>query len=264
MNILITGNAGFIGFHLCKKLMSKKNKIYAIDNCNKYYDDGLKQSRLKILKNYSKKNNFFYNFSKIDISNKKKLDIFFKKKKIDLIIHLAAQAGVRFSLEVPDIYLKSNIQGYLNLILIAKKNKIKNIIYASSSSVYGNNKQKPFSEDSFCNKPLQLYAVTKITNEYMSEVYSRLYNIKFIGLRFFTVYGPFGRPDMALFQFTKKILNKEVINFYSSGKIKRDFTYIDDIIESITRIKSNLKKIKSRHEVFNIGFFSLFSVFILI
>ncbi len=254
MNILVTGNAGFIGFHLCKRLMSKKNKVYAIDNCNKYYDNGLKKARLKILNNYSKKKKFFYNFTRLDISNRKKLENFFKKKKIHLIIHLAAQAGVRFSLEVPDVYLKSNIQGYLNLILIAKKKSIKNIIYASSSSVYGNNNQKPFREDSFCNKPLQLYAVTKITNEYMSEVYSKLYNIKFVGLRFFTVYGPFGRPDMALFKFTKKILSNEVINFFSLGKIKRDFTYIDDVIESIVRITSKIKKIKSKHEVLNIGF----------
>lgn len=254
MNILITGCAGFIGYHLTKKLMSKNNFIYGLDNCNRFYNEGLKAARLRELKKYSKKNNLNFRFKKIDISNRKSIENFLKGKKINLIIHLAAQAGVRFSLEKPDVYIKSNIQGFLNIILYAKSHNIKKIIYASSSSVYGNISKKPFNENLNCNEPLQLYAVTKITNEYMAKVYSKLYDIKFIGLRFFTVYGPYGRPDMALFKFTKKIINNKIINYYSKGKIKRDFTYIDDIVESISRLVKNFNKIKTNNEVFNIGY----------
>ena len=253
MNILITGCAGFIGFHLVKKLLSKKNKIYGIDNCNNFYNNGLKQERLKILNKISINKKYYFKFFKFDISSKKKIDNFFKKFKIDIVIHLAAQAGVRFSISKPELYLKSNIGGYLNILEAAKKNKINKIIYASSSSVYGNNKKKPFSEKDVCENPLQFYAVTKLTNEYMSKVYAYLYNIKFIGLRFFTVYGPYGRPDMALFKFTKNIINNKNIHFFSSGSIKRDFTYIDDVIVRIEGLIKKFKNIKTNHEIFNIG-----------
>lgn len=238
--ILITGCAGFIGYHLTKRLLNN-NIIIGIDNLNDYYDINLKKTRL----NNTKHENF--KFIKCDISNKKELDNIFNKYKINKVINLAAQAGVRYSIENPDTYINSNIIGFYNILENIKKHKIDHLIYASSSSVYGNNKI-PFKENDTTDNPISLYAATKKTNEILAQTYSNLYNIKCTGLRFFTVYGPFGRPDMAYFNFTKKIINKEKIKLYNNGESLRDFTYIDDILEGITKVLDN--KVT---KIYNIG-----------
>tara|TARA_Y100000591_G_C21849276_1_gene710650 strand:- start:2291 stop:3277 length:987 start_codon:yes stop_codon:yes gene_type:complete len=250
-NILVTGSAGFIGYHLVYKLISQNKKVIGIDNLNNYYDVKLKKNRLKNLKNLSKqkKNNFF--FYKIDISNKRQLLNIFKKHKISKIVHLAAQAGVRYSFENPQSYADTNLIGFFNILEACRLNKIKNLIYASSSSVYGESKDLPFLEDKMCNKPLQFYAATKICNEVMAYSYSKLYKIKTVGLRFFTVYGPYGRPDMAYFSFTKKILENKKIRVFNNGNHLRDLTYIDDIIRGIMLIISS--KRNKLHEILNIG-----------
>ena len=221
LRILLTGAAGFIGFHTSKALLERGNAVIGIDNLNNYYDPKLKLARLKILKKYPK-----FTFYKADIA--KELPI---KEHIDVICHLAAQAGVRYSLENPKLYEKSNMLGTLNIFEFARKNKIKSVIYASSSSVYGNSKKTPFTESQKLNTPISLYAATKKANELYAYVYHHLYGINMTGLRFFTVYGSFGRPDMALFKFTKNILKDKPIDVYNFGKMKRDFTYIDDIID---------------------------------
>ena len=244
--ILVTGCAGFIGFHFSSYLLTKKYKVFGVDNINSYYDVKLKKKKISILK---KNKNF--NFRKIDLRNKKSLGIFFKKRKFDCIVHLAAQAGVRYSLIKPKNYLENNIDAYLNIIEIAKSNKIKKIIYASSSSVYGGIKSTKLSETKNTDNPLQLYAVTKKTNELMSEAYKNLFNISFVGIRFFTVYGPWGRPDMALFKFTKNILNNKKITVYNKGNHSRNFTYIDDAIKILYLIMKKKQKIKN--EIFNIA-----------
>ena len=238
--ILVTGTAGFIGYHLTKKLLNSY-KIIGIDNLNDYYDLKLKKD---ILKNIKHKN---FKFVKCDISNKEDLENIFNKNKIDKVINLAAQAGVRYSIENPDTYINSNIIGFYNILENVKKYKIEHLIYASSSSVYGNN-ELPFKENDSTDNPISLYAATKKTNEILAQVYSNLYNINCTGLRFFTVYGPYGRPDMAYFKFTKKIINKEKIQLYNNGESLRDFTYIDDIIEGIIKVLDN--KIT---KIYNIG-----------
>ncbi len=238
--ILVTGTAGFIGYHLTKKLLNSY-KIIGIDNLNDYYDLKLKKDRLKNLKHKN------FKFVKCDISNKEDLENIFNKNKIDKVINLAAQAGVRYSIENPDTYINSNIIGFYNILENVKKYKIEHLIYASSSSVYGNN-ELPFKENDSTDNPISLYAATKKTNEILAQVYSNLYNINCTGLRFFTVYGPYGRPDMAYFKFTKKIINKEKIQLYNNGESLRDFTYIDDIIEGIIKVLDN--KIT---KIYNIG-----------
>ena len=225
MRILITGVAGFIGFHIAQELLKfHRIKIFGLDNLNNYYDTNLKNLRLKILK---KNNNFL--FKKIDIIEKKKINIFIKKNKIQIVIHLAAQAGVRYSLSNPENYFESNLKGFFNILEAVKNNNIKKLIFASSSSVYGQNPLKPLKENFDTNRPIQFYAATKKSNEIMAYAYSKLYSIQTIGLRFFTVYGPYGRPDMSYYKFAKNIINKKKIEIYNYGKHSRDFTYIDDV-----------------------------------
>ena len=253
--ILITGVAGFIGFNLAKKLISLNHKIIGIDNINNYYDPKIKKDRLKNLKN---KNFFFF---KSDIKNKKTLEKIFKKHKPNFIVNLAAQAGVRYSIENPKTYLENNIDGFLNILDLSVKYNIKHLVYASSSSVYGLNDDFPFSEKKIADHPLAMYAVSKRTNELMAHSYSYLYNLPTTGLRYFTVYGPWGRPDMALFKFAKLGLQKKAIPLFNSGNHIRDFTYIDDVVEltrrAIFKIPNNEKKItnyssKIRWRIFNI------------
>ena len=244
MNILVTGAAGFIGLHTCLALQAK-HMIYGIENFNDYYDVNLKKSRLKLLKKYKN-----FKFLKTDIQNKN-LHNKFKKVKFDIIINLAAQAGVRHSLKDPFSYIDSNILGQINLLEFAKKIKIKKFIYASSSSVYGGNEKMPFSVKHRVDKPISLYAASKKSTELLAECYSHLFKIKCIGLRFFTVYGPWGRPDMATFIFTKKILENKKINIFNYGNMKRDFTYIDDIVKGI-KGAVNLKG-DYKHKIYNLG-----------
>ncbi len=249
--ILITGCAGFIGFSMCKLLLSKKNikfDIVGVDNLNNYYDPKLKKDRLKILK---KNKNF--SFFKIDICNSKRVNKLFYNKKFDIVIHLAAQAGVRYSVQFPKKYFDSNLLGFFNILDASKNNKIKHFLYASTSSVYGNNKNFPLEESESTDSPLSFYAATKKSNEVLSHSYSYIYNLPTTALRFFTVYGPFGRPDMALFKFTKNILNNKKIELFNNGNHTRDFTYIDDVCESIFKLMDKIPKDKIKYRVVNIG-----------
>lgn len=250
IKILITGVAGFIGYHLTKKYLDNGYSIYGIDNIDNYYDIHIKNKRLKILKKYKN-----FQFFKIDITKKKKLDFFFNKIKPKLVIHLAAQAGVRYSLENPEKYFSSNILGFFNILDLLKKYQIKKFIFASSSSVYGNTSKLPMVETQPTDTPESFYASTKKANEIMAYSYSKNYNIHTICLRFFTVYGPFGRPDMSLFKFTKSILSKRRINLFNKGNHYRDFTYIDDVVKSIYLVSKKLYLIKklNYYEIFNIG-----------
>ena len=250
MTILITGIAGFIGSHLARNLLTRGDKILGIDNISDYYDVNLKYDRLNNLKKYK---NFI--FEKIDISNYSDLEKIIKKHKVSKICHLAAQAGVRYSLEAPMEYIKSNIVGHLNMLEICRNYEIKNIVYASSSSVYGGNTKVPFSVSDRVDSPVSLYAATKRSDELMSYTYNHLYGINTIGLRFFTVYGPWGRPDMATWIFTKKIINDEPIEVFNNGNMERDFTYIDDIINGTISILDSCKddSNESFSKVYNIG-----------
>ncbi len=229
--VLITGACGFIGFHLSKFLIGKEYKVIGIDNLNNYYDVTLKEARLDILKLYEN-----FTFYKIDIKDKKDVDGIFNKYKFDYVINLAGQAGVRHSIIDPYSYIDSNIVGFINILEACRYNKVKHLLYASSSSVYGENKVVPFSESHNVDHPVSLYAATKKSNELMAHSYSSLYDIPTTGLRFFTVYGPWGRPDMAYFSFTKNIIEGNEIKIFNHGKMERDFTYIDDIVESIYRL----------------------------
>jgi UDP-glucuronate 4-epimerase len=260
--IFITGVAGFIGYHLAEFYLKKKYKIYGVDNINNYYDQNLKKRRLLDLKkNYNK--NFF--FKKIDITNFNSLKKFIKFSQCKKIIHLAAQAGVRHSLKKPRDYLSANVVGFFNILECSRMFNIKHMIYASTSSVYGLNNNYPFKESALTDHPIQFYAATKKSNEIMAHSYSSLYNLKTTGLRFFTVYGPWGRPDMALFKFTKNIINNKEIEVFNYGNHERSFTYIDDLIKSIYLISNNSlrkKKLSKNltsdtslypYEIFNIG-----------
>lgn len=231
MVILVTGAAGFIGMHVSKKLLETGYEIVGIDMLNDYYDVNLKINRLKILQKF--KNFHFY---KIDLSNRSQLATLDSKHNIKRIIHLAAQAGVRYSLINPHAYIDANINGFLNILEYARHNKIEHLVYASSSSVYGGNTRLPFSEENSVDHPVSLYAATKKANELFAHTYSHLYGIPTTGLRFFTVYGPWGRPDMALFAFTKAMIEGKPIDIYNEGKMLRDFTYIDDIVEAIIKV----------------------------
>lgn len=247
MRILLTGCAGFIGYHLCAQLIKNKHILYGVDNLNNYYDVKLKNKRLSILK---KNKNF--TFKKLDISNDKQLFSYISNKKIDFIINLAAQAGVRYSLERPKTYLEYNIIGFFNILEACRKFKIKKLLFASSSSVYGEN-LPPFQENMKTDNPVQFYAATKKSNEVMAYAYHKLFDISCVGLRYFTVYGPLGRPDMAIYNFTKNIIKKKKINIYNNGNHQRDFTYISDAIDGTTRLINYLNKNKNKFEIFNIA-----------
>lgn len=231
--ILVTGAAGFIGFNLTRKLLKLGHEVVGIDNLNNYYDVELKKNRLNVLRSAK------FTFYKIDISNKKILYDVFAEEKPDIVVNLAAQAGVRYSLENPQAYLDSNLQGFLNILECCRKFPVEHLVYASSSSVYGGNKKVPFSTNDNVDHPVSLYAATKKSDELMAHVYSHLFGIPTTGLRFFTVYGPWGRPDMAYFSFTQNIVAGKPIKIFNNGKMKRDFTYIDDIVEGITRVIGN-------------------------
>ena len=231
MKILVTGACGFIGFHLSKKLLEKAYTVVGVDNLNDYYDVKLKEDRLSILKSYEK-----FCFDKIDISITDEFLAYVKRESPEIIIHLAAQAGVRYSLENPYIYLESNLKGFLNVLEACRQNPIKHLVYASSSSVYGGNHKIPFSTTDNVDHPVSLYAATKKANELMAHSYSHLYNIPTTGVRFFTVYGPYGRPDMAYYSFAKDILEGKTINVFNNGIMERDFTYIDDVVDGIVSL----------------------------
>lgn len=243
--ILVTGCAGFIGFHVCKMLCEEGRQVVGIDNLNDYYDPQLKADRLKILRTHEN----FLMFDKIDFyRHKDSLHYFFLDHEPDKVIHLGAQAGVRHSLEHPQDYIDNNITGFLNILECCRIYDVKQLLHASSSSVYGA-QPIPFSENTTCNSTMNMYAVSKKCNENMAYAYNNLYGLKSIGLRFFTVYGPWGRPDMALFKFTKNIIEGKPIDVYNDGQMLRDFTYIDDIVEGIKR----LMDLDFDYNIFNIG-----------
>ena len=249
--ILVTGGAGFIGFHLSKRLLELNHEVIAIDNLNDYYDVKLKEARLNILKKYPN-----YHFFKMDIVHKDQLMELFKENNFTIVINLAAQAGVRYSIDHPDSYINSNIIGFFNILECCRNYPVKHLLFASSSSVYGKNKKVPYKTTDKVDCPVSLYAATKKSDELMAYAYSNLYNIKVTGLRFFTVYGPFGRPDMAYFSFTNAITNDQEIKVFNNGDMYRDFTYVDDIV---TGIISLLDKIPSMdlngvsYKIYNIG-----------
>jgi len=263
MSILVTGAAGFIGFHVCKKLLQDGNQVIGLDNLNDYYDPNLKKDRIKELTNIAEKNKRFFYFIKVDLLDSNNLEQIFsnhndKSSKISIVIHLAAQAGVRYSIDNPSAYVQSNLVGFCNIIEIAKKNNVDHFYYASSSSVYGGNEKLPFEEQDNVDKPISLYAATKKSNELIAHTYSHLFNLSTIGLRFFTVYGPWGRPDMALFKFTESIISNKPIRVFNYGNMLRDFTYIDDVVKSIIKLikksseaKNNIQDVP--YKIFNIG-----------
>ncbi len=244
MKILITGCAGFIGFHLAQKLIKLDFEVFGLDSINDYYDQNLKNDRINILNSYDN-----FNFTKIDLSNKNLVEKTFKKFSPNRVVHLAAQAGVRYSLKNPYAYIKSNLDAFFNVIEMCNKGSSDGLIYASSSSVYGENTILPYNTTDRVDSPLSLYGATKRSNELIAYSYSKMYGLNTTGLRFFTVYGPWYRPDMAIFKFTKKILNGDKITVYNDGKMKRDFTYIDDIVNgTVSAMKKNFE-----YEIFNLG-----------
>ncbi|MGK7905045.1 MAG: NAD-dependent epimerase [Hormoscilla sp.] len=230
-SILVTGAAGFIGFHLCQHLLTRGESVIGIDNLNDYYDVSLKQDRLKQLQQHQQ-----FQFAKLDLADRQAIPELFDRHQPEKVAHLGAQAGVRYSLQNPHLYVDSNLVGFTNILEGCRHGGVKHLVFASSSSVYGANSKTPFSVRDNVDRPLSLYAATKKANELMAHTYSHLYNIPTTGLRFFTVYGPWGRPDMALFLFTKAILAGEPINVFNQGKMQRDFTYIDDIITGVVRV----------------------------
>jgi UDP-glucuronate 4-epimerase len=250
MKILVTGSAGFIGFHLCNLLIKKKINVIGIDNLNKYYDIKLKKDRTKILK--SIKGNFF-RFIKLDISDNKNLKKLFLKYKFTHVVNLAAQAGVRYSITNPEQYIDTNINGFYNILHLSKVYKVNHFIYASSSSVYGNNNKFPLRESYKTDSPLSLYAASKKSNEVLAYSYSNIFKLPTTGLRFFTVYGPYGRPDMALYKFVKNIIIDKPIELYNSGDHFRDFTYVDNVVDPIYKLIKKSSKNSIPYQIFNIA-----------
>lgn len=243
MTILITGTAGFIGFHLTKRLLEAGHQVIGLDNVNDYYDPTLKRSRLTILEEMQEKDVIqkdAYTFYEKDLEDMESLKVMMEKHQPERVIHLAAQAGVRYSLENPHAYIQANIVGTMNVLEVCRHYQVEHLLYASSSSVYGANTSMPFSVHHNVDHPVSLYAATKKSNELMAHTYSHLYGLPTTGLRFFTVYGPWGRPDMALFKFTKAILEGGSIDVYNHGEMKRDFTYVDDIVEGIVRLMDHV------------------------
>ena len=245
MRFLVTGAAGFIGMHASKRLLERGHEVLGIDNLSPYYDPALKRARLQQLRPHTG-----FAFEQIDIADEKAMLALFGGKRFDGVLHLAAQAGVRYSLENPMAYVSSNIAGFLNVLEGCRKAKIAHLCYASSSSVYGANREMPFREEHRVDQPVSLYAATKRANELMAENYASLYGIPCTGLRFFTVYGPWGRPDMALFIFTRAILEGKPIRLFNGGDMLRDFTYIDDIAEAVVKV---IERSAQHHRIFNIG-----------
>jgi UDP-glucuronate 4-epimerase len=268
MKILVTGAAGFIGYHLSKKLIDQGHLVVGLDNINDYYDPKLKidrlislgvQRELALLDNLSSRSSKFSNFSflKASLEDFETLDALFKREKFDVVCNLAAQAGVRYSLENPSAYVQSNLVGFLNILECCRNHNIKHLVYASSSSVYGLNKSVPFKVSDRVDSPISLYAATKRSNELMAHTYSHLYRLPTTGLRFFTVYGPWGRPDMAMFLFVDALINGKKIKVFNNGNMERDFTYIDDIVNGMTEIVEgkNSRRIlgKEIYKIYNIG-----------
>ena len=264
MKILVTGAAGFIGFHTCIKLVSQGHEVYGIDNINDYYDPKLKFDRLnelgfnqsasKLFKNEVQSAKFnSLRFSRIDIVDYESIDILFKQEQFEVVCNLAAQAGVRYSIENPKAYIDSNISGFLNILEGCRNHKVKHLVYASSSSVYGENKKVPFETTDNVDHPISLYAATKKSNELMAHTYGHLYSFKTTGLRFFTVYGPWGRPDMAYYLFADAISNKQPIKVFNNGEMERDFTYIDDIVNGVTKIIEKNIDSREHYKIYNIG-----------
>lgn len=248
---LITGGAGFIGFYLSKSLLEKGAKVIGIDNLNDYYEVSLKENRLQILKEFPG-----YHFVKGDISDKETVFRVFRESTPQIVVNLAAQAGVRYSIDNPDAYIQSNVVGFFHILEACRHFPVEHLVFASSSSVYGGNKKVPFSTEDQVDKPVSLYAATKKSNELMAYAYSKLYGIPLTGLRFFTVYGPMGRPDMAYFKFAKKIMAGEPIQIYNNGDMLRDFTYIDDIVTGVENILCNPPETDENgaaYKIYNIG-----------
>lgn len=248
---IVTGGAGFIGFHLSKRLLEQGATVVGYDNLNDYYDVSLKEARLDILRNYEK-----YTFVKGDIANKEEVTELFVTHKPQIVVNLAAQAGVRYSIDNPEAYIQSNLIGFFNILEACRNYPVEHLVYASSSSVYGANEKVPFSTEDKVDTPQSLYAATKKSNELMAYSYSKLYKIPSTGLRFFTVYGPFGRPDMACFKFTDKMVKGEPIQIYNNGDMYRDFTYVEDIVTGVVNILNNAPKEDKygvNYKVYNIG-----------
>lgn len=262
-NILVTGSAGFIGANLVMRLLKdmKGGTIVGLDNLNDYYDVSLKEYRLKEIEKNCQFSTVNYRFIKGNIADKQLVDRLFAEYHFDIVVNLAAQAGVRYSIENPDVYIESNVIGFYNILEACRHNPVEHLVYASSSSVYGGNKKVPFSVDDRVDNPVSLYAATKKSNELFAHCYSKLYNIPSTGLRFFTVYGPAGRPDMAYFGFTNKLLKGETVQIYNYGNCRRDFTYVDDIVEGIVRVMAKAPAKKTGEDglpippyaVYNIG-----------
>ncbi len=264
MKILVTGSAGFIGFHTCLKLVELGHKVYGIDNINDYYDVKLKFNRLKELgfvkaevsifnHEFSSEKYCDLRFSRIDITDYESLDNLFKKEGFDVVCNLAAQAGVRYSLENPKSYINSNVSGFLNILEGCRNYDIKHLVYASSSSVYGLNKKVPFETKDNVDQPVSLYAATKKSNELMAHTYGHLYDFKTTGLRFFTVYGPWGRPDMAYYLFADAISKNQPLKVFNKGKMERDFTYIDDVVNGVVKIIEKNIDSREHYMIYNIG-----------
>ena len=264
MKILVTGAAGFIGFHTCLKLVNQGHEVYGIDNINDYYDPKLKFDRLNKLGFNQAKSKLFKNeiksakfnslrFSRIDLVDHESIDDLFKQEQFEVVCNLAAQAGVRYSIENPKVYIDSNVSGFLNILEGCRNHKVKHLVYASSSSVYGENKKVPFETTDNVDYPISLYAATKKSNELMAHTYGHLYSFKTTGLRFFTVYGPWGRPDMAYYLFAEAISNNKPIKVFNNGEMERDFTYIDDIVNGVTKIIENNIDSREHYKIYNIG-----------
>ncbi|HIG39397.1 MAG: NAD-dependent epimerase/dehydratase family protein [bacterium] len=255
MAILVTGAAGFIGFHVTQKLLDRGNSVIGIDNLNNYYDVSLKQARLENIASRDSKKQF--SFKKIDIVDSEQLQSIARDHEVTAIVHLAAQAGVRYSIENPQAYIQSNVVGFMNVLDLSRTSEVEHLVYASSSSVYGNNAKVPFSTIDAVDHPISMYAATKKSNELMAHVYSHLHKIPTTGLRFFTVYGPWGRPDMSPFIFADAIFNNRVIKLFNHGKHQRDFTYVDDIVDGVISVldkpPGNDEEDSAPYSVYNIG-----------